>query len=368
MKVLFHMPTKVIIGKDCIKDNAQLLCSMGNKALIVTGANSAKRCGALDDVISALTAQGREYAVFDKVMANPTIECVYEGAAYAKQQKADFVIAIGGGSPMDAAKAIALLACQEIPEDKLFSGSYEDNVLPMAFLPTTAGTGSEVTPYAVLTNHKAQTKMSISSPLIFPKIAFLDAKYTMALPLSSTINTAIDALSHSIEGMLTVKANPMSDVFALQSIRDILSCFDALRSGNLTFEDREKLLYASMLAGVVIAQTGTTVVHPMGYPLTYFKDVDHGRANGLILGHFLEFVHERNPQRVDQILSHVNLSSARELEDQLVSLLGKKEEVTLTEIEQYADSAIKAKNVQNTCVLLNRDDLVAIYRKSFGYK
>lgn len=366
MKVLFHMPTKVIVGKNCIKDNASMLAGLGKKALIVTGANSAKKCGALDDIAAVLTAQGREYAVFDKVMANPTIECVYEGARYAKEQGADFIIAIGGGSPMDAAKAIALLSCQDIPEEQLFSGSYEACVLPMAFVPTTAGTGSEVTPYSVLTNHKAQTKMSISTPLIYPQIAFLDASYTLALPLASTINTAVDALSHSVEGMLTVRSNPLSDVVALESIREVVSCFEALRSGELSFEVRERLLYASMLAGIVIAQTGTSIVHSMGYPLTYFNDIDHGRANGLLLSAFLDFVRESNPQRVEQILSCINLSSVNEFEDMLVSVLGDKEMITVDEIERYADSAIKTRNTQNTLVTPARQDVVMMYRRSFG--
>ncbi len=146
MEVLFHMPTKVIVGKGCIKNNAHLLSSLGQNALIVTGVRSAKQCGALDDITSILNAQGSAYAIYDKVMANPTIECVYDGVEYAKSQGVDFVIAIGGGSPMDAAKAIALLARQEIAPGQLFSGSYGSAVLPMAFVPTTAGKGSEVTP------------------------------------------------------------------------------------------------------------------------------------------------------------------------------------------------------------------------------
>ena len=120
-------------------------------------------------------------------------------------------MAIGGGSPMDAAKAIALLACQDIPESALFSGEYGTEVLPMVHIPTTAGTGSEVTQYAVLTNDAAQTKTSLASPMLFPKYALLDAKYMSGLSLSTTINTAMDALSHVIEGMLSIRANAMTD-------------------------------------------------------------------------------------------------------------------------------------------------------------
>lgn len=368
MNLTYHMPVKVIAGRDCIRENAALMCSLGGKALIVTGKNSAKRCGALDDVIGALTQEGRGYAVFDEVMANPTIECVYDGAAMARREGVDFIVAIGGGSPMDAAKVIALLACADVPRETLFSGQYGSRALPMALVPTTAGTGSEVTPYAVLTNHEAKTKKSVSSPMIFPKFAFLDASYMMSLPMKSTINTAIDALSHAVEGMLTVRANPMSDLFAGQSIRDIIACFGALQRGSLTFEERETLLYASMLAGVVIAQTGTTVVHPMGYPLTYYKGLDHGRANGLLLGVFLEFVRQRAPERVQKVLGCAGISTVGELDAMLGSLLKEKERLTPQEIEQYAQVAAKTKNVANSCVAPTYEEIVQMYRQSLGAK
>ena len=213
--------------------------------MIVTGKNSARLNGSLDDIIKVLSSNGQEWALFDKIMSNPTIECVYEGAAFAKTENVDFIIAIGGGSPMDAAKAINLLACQDIPEDKLFNGQYSEEILPMILVPTTAGTGSEVTPYAVLTNNRAQTKTSIASHILFPKVAILDAKYMENLPKEITVNTAIDALSHSIEGMLSLRANPITDSIALDSIRRISRCFESLKTGELTREQRFELLYAS---------------------------------------------------------------------------------------------------------------------------
>ncbi len=136
---------------------------------------------------------------------------------------------------MDAGKAIALLAAQEIAEENLFAGNYTDQVLPMAFVPTTAGTGSEVTQYAILTNDQAQTKTSIASDLLFPNVAFLDAKYTENLPTETTINTAIDALSHAVEGLLSVKASTISNTLASAGIRMIMDCvpdlLQALQAG-----------------------------------------------------------------------------------------------------------------------------------------
>lgn len=366
MEFQFYMPTRVITGEDCIRKNKDAFKALGKKALIVTGARSAKVNGSEKDVTEALKLAEIEYIIFDKVMSNPTIACVYEGAAAAREAGADFVIAIGGGSPMDAGKAIALLAAQDISEDDLFKGQYENKVLPMAFVPTTAGTGSEVTPYSILTNDKAQTKTSIATPLLFPALAFLDGRYTKDLGITTTINTAIDALSHGIEGMISVKANPISDVLAKESIRQIGECFGALKEGTLTAAHREQLLYASMLAGVVIAHTGTTAVHSMGYSLTYFKDIDHGRANGLLLAEFMKLTAAGKPEVIDSILTAMGYKEIEELAKDLEELLGAKETITAEEIIKYSSIAIKAKNIGNCPVVPEEKDLVKIYTESFG--
>ena len=124
MKFNYAVPTRLVMGADCVMVNRDEFSLFGKKALIVTGKHSAKANGALDDVISSLSLNGQEYAVFDRVESNPGVKCVYEGALFAKAQKVDFVIAIGGGSPMDAAKVIALLVCQNIPEEEIFFGKF----------------------------------------------------------------------------------------------------------------------------------------------------------------------------------------------------------------------------------------------------
>lgn len=365
MNIAYQMPTKVVMGEDCVKANAALLAGMGSKALIVTGARSAKANGSQDDVIAALTQNGQSYAVYDKVMSNPTIACAYDGAAFAKAQGCDFVIAIGGGSPMDAAKAMALLARQDIPESALFSGQYGPDVLPMVHIPTTAGTGSEVTPYAILTNDAAQTKTSLASPLLFPKMALLDARYMFGLPLNVSINTAIDALSHLVEGMLTVRANTVTDMLAAEGIKKIAFCFGAMKKNALTPDIREKLLYASMLGGMVIANTGTTVVHAMGYALTYFKDIDHGRANGLLMAAFFDFLQKGAHVKVSEILSLMGFLSVEAFKSTMHELLGEKEKVTTQEIQKFSEITIKAKNIGNTIIPPTQNDIIDMYAASF---
>ncbi|NMA65233.1 MAG: iron-containing alcohol dehydrogenase [Clostridiaceae bacterium] len=361
----FFMPTRIIMGENSVLENYSVFAQMGKKALIVTGFSSAKKNGSLNDVTQALSKNNQTWSIYDKVMSNPTIECVYEGASFARAEKADFIIAIGGGSPMDAAKAISLLACQDIPREELFSGKYGTQILPMIFIPTTAGTGSEVTQASVLTDHEKQTKISISSPLMFPRIAILDAKYMKNLSRDITINTAVDALTHAVEGMLSRRANPITDAIASESISMISSCFEGLLSFNLSEKDRQNLLYASTLAGMVITNTGTAAVHSMGYSLTYYKNIDHGRANGLLIVEYLRFM-EGHSAKIKQILTCMGMKNLDELKNILDKLLGKKEPITIEEINKFTEKAILAKNIKNSVPNPEKEDVFNIYKLSLS--
>lgn len=364
MNMNFYMPTKVIMEENCVVNHGEIFKQLGSKAMLVTGRSSAKKNGAQDDVVTALKNQNMEYVVFDKIMCNPTIACVYEGAEFAKANKVDLIIAIGGGSPMDAAKAISLLAVQDIKEENLFSRNYGSEIIPMVHIPTTAGTGSEVTPYAILTNDKKQTKTSIGAPILFPAVALCDPKYMKYLSVETTINTAIDALSHSVEGMLSVKASPVTNTLAIESIKNICSCYEGLKKGELSLEERGKLLYASTLGGMVIAHTGTTAVHAMGYSLTYFKDIDHGRANGLLLAEFIRVIQDGLVDQVKAILDSMSLKNVDELKVWLAELLGEKEDMTHDEIDQYVSIAMNAKNLANCPVIINEQEIKTIFEKS----
>ena len=141
---VYQMPTKIISGRDCLTGRGELLRPLGKKALIVTGRSSSEN-GALADAVTALRNNGREFSVFDGVRPNPTLDCVQAGAEQARKTGAEFVVGIGGGSALDAAKAVAVLARQPRPDEEIFSGGWSADVLPVAAVPTTAGTGSEVT-------------------------------------------------------------------------------------------------------------------------------------------------------------------------------------------------------------------------------
>ena len=366
----YYMPTKIVGGENCIVDNAPLLGGLGKKALIVTGRTSAKQNGSLDDVVKALEANGQAYTLFDKVTANPTIDSVFEAAGLAQREACDFVIAVGGGSSMDTGKAVAAIAVNPLPADALFTMPF-DKALPVAAVPTTAGTGSEVTQYAILTNDAVQSKSSLSSPLLFPRLAFLDARYLLSLSRNTLVNTALDALSHAVEGILGARASAFTDAAAKSGIRAFAECLPALKSSCLDDPAlREKLLFAATLDGMVIANTGTIVVHAMGYSLTYFRHIDHGRANGLLLGAYLRFVQRKEKaagtNRTGEILNALGMESLDEFDAVLDGLLGEREKCAAAEIEQYAEIAIHAKHIANGAIKPDKADLLEALTKSLG--
>jgi alcohol dehydrogenase class IV len=270
----FFMPTKIYVGENCVFENSSELI-LGKRCMIVTGRSSGAKSGALADVKRILEENCIEYTVYDRIGNNPTIEETAEGGARAREFGCDFLIAIGGGSPLDACKAIAVYAKNSPSENgdfklyDIYRGIYPNIPLPMAAIPTTAGTGSEVTPYSILTLHKEQTKKSFSSPYAFFKVAFLDGRYTVGLPLQIARNTAIDAISHLIEGYTNKKSSPATDYIALEGLRILGKHKERFTDGNFDIESCTELLWASCLGGIVISHTSTTIVHSMGYALTY---------------------------------------------------------------------------------------------------
>lgn len=284
----FYMPVTIYDEAECVLNHAAEWAVLGSKALIVTGRSSAARNGSLADVKQTLSSQGRQFCVFSDVEENPSVETVVLAAEYGLSEKADFVIGVGGGSPMDAAKAVAFLMDRDVPSASyLYDGNVPDTYLPVICVPTTCGTGSEVTGVSVLTRHDTKTKKSIPHR-IYPDYALIDGKYLEAAPFSVIVNTAVDALAHLIESYLSVKADDYSRYAALagldawQSVKGVLTGNEPLTDGS-----RARLMRASALAGIAIAQTGTALPHALGYIITYDTGLAHGPACGLFLSGFL---------------------------------------------------------------------------------
>jgi alcohol dehydrogenase len=355
------MPTEVYWGKDILKEKVCLLTGLGKKAFIITGKSSSKKNGSLDDIKKVLSEIKVEYLIFDEVEENPSTETIERASKIGRDGKVDFIIGVGGGSPIDAAKGIGVyINNKEFEINDLFSEPKLESI-PIVAIPTTAGTGTEVTPYAIFTDHKTKTKRNFSHK-VFPKYAFLDAKYLQCCPYEVTVNTAIDALSHLMEGYLNINANIMSDSSAEKGFRLFSECKEALIEGIFSFEIREKLLLMSTLGGVVIAQCGTSLAHGMGYHLTYFHGVPHGKANGLILEGYLKLCNEDNKEKVQMLLLLAGFKSIEEFGHYLFNLFGNDFKLSEKDILKYSEAMIKNQNkLANHPGKVTFEDLKTIY-------
>jgi len=365
MQFGFKIGTKVLFGKGCLIQNKELVAKCGKRALIVTGKNSAKASGALSHVEEILKEYNIDYSIYDRVENNPSLENVAEGGKAAREFKADFIIGIGGGSPLDASKAIAVLAVNDIEPLDLYKNVFENKPLPIVAIPTTAGTGSEVTPYSILTRDDIKTKMSFGNEDTFPKLAFIDATYTESMPYETAVDTAVDALSHAMEGYLSKRSTPVSDVLALEAMKVFSECTNAIIDNNIDFNIREKLLYVSMLGGMVISHTGTTIIHGLGYSLTYFKGIPHGRANGYFMQEYLKFNYEAVGEKINKILELFKVSSIDEFGDIIEKMVKKDLSLSSEEIKNYAALTMKQRSTSYNARQVNEKDLVEILEKTF---
>ncbi len=362
----FQLGTKVFFGESCVDNNKCEFAKYGKKALVVTGKHSGKASGALEDVIKILNEAEIKYSIFDRIENNPSLENVREGGDTASEYGADFIVGIGGGSPLDASKAIAALAVNSIEPMKLFKNEFVNKPLPIIAIPTTAGTGSEVTAASVLTVKDMQTKKSFVHEDVFPKVAFIDAKYTASMPDEVAVNTAVDALSHAVEGYLNNTGTIMSDFYAAGAFRAFRDCMGSLVEKKFDFETRERLLYVSMLAGMTIAQTGTTIAHGMGYSLTYFKGIPHGKANGLLLAEYLRYNCEAGKGKVQEFLKALNFKSIDEFGDFMGRLIKDSHKFCDEELRLYASLTMQQKSTLKNVKAVNEEDLFEILRRSLN--
>ena len=314
-----YMPTKVVSEDNCVINHARELAAFGKKAMIVTGRHSAKSCGALDDVLTALEKQGVDHILFERVEENPSIETVMAARELAIAEKVDFFIGIGGGSPMDAAKAIALMTANPQEDEGALYTAKPLSHLPVVCIPTTCGTGSEVTPYAILTRHALRTKKSISHR-IYPALALLDAKYLRSMSRKGIVSTAVDALAHLLESYLNTNTNELNRIYTREGLR-LWGQFKKRLAGDcLREEDYALMLHASMAAGMSITHTGTSIPHGMSYPVTYELGVPHGTAVGMFLGGFVENYPDK--EAAQQAMDILGFENAKAFHAYITRLLG----------------------------------------------
>lgn len=362
MEFKYLMPTQMYFGNEVILKNKEVFSKLGEKALIVTGRSSAKKNGSCQDVRKALSDVGIDYVIFDQIEENPSLETIEKGRQIGKENKVDFVIGIGGGSPMDAAKAIALfIKNPKVTMDNIFDQDQLGSI-PVVAVSTTSGTGSEVTQYSIVTSNKNQTKMNLGQS-IFPVISFLDSKYTFDLPFDITVNTSIDAFTHLVEGYLNANSTYMSDLYGEKGFDLFKACFKKLINKDLDHEFRDQVMMASTLGGIQIAQNGTSLPHGMGYPLTYFKDLPHGLANGVLTIEYLKTF--KNQSKINRMLKILEMESLEELEVVFNQLVDVKLDISKEEIESYSRDFIANKaKLKNHTEEVSLEDIIRIYSKS----
>ncbi len=307
----YYMPTKVFCENGCLKKHGGELEALGKRALIITGKHSSRANGSLNDVLEALSSCDITYLIFDDVEENPSVETVIKAAELGAEFKAEFVIGVGGGSPIDAAKAVALMLANR---DKSWEYLYEaapTKALPVAAVPTTCGTGSEVTGVSVITRHDLKTKVSLKHK-VFPRLAFIDGKYILDTPRQIIVNTSIDAFSHLIESGVNTNANEFSDMLVIKGLQVWSECLPYLKAEKPIDEAAaDKLMQAACLGGMAIAQTGTTIPHALSYMLTYEASVPHGAAVGAFQANYLRYADKALRNR---LLSAAGIADADELE------------------------------------------------------
>ena len=295
----FYMPTRLFTGHDCIAQHADVLCGLGASCLVVTDKVGAKASGALDDVTRTLDSQGISYVIWDGVTENPPVAACIEAGGLAAQSEAQFVLGIGGGSSLDAAKAIAVFAANPaLDEAGFYAMAWEHNPLPIALVGTTAGTGSEVTKVSVLTD-AAMRKHSIHDDRLYATVAFGDSRHTYTCPDTVTLSCGVDVIAHATESYFSRKADEISRAFAVRAIRLALQPLAIASQGPRTAKSkdpdlwwRESLYEASILGGLAINTTGTCFPHNVGYYLTETYHVPHGFASAIFLPAMIELVEQ----------------------------------------------------------------------------
>ncbi len=298
----FRLPQVLITGSGASEQVGEEIQKLkGQKGLIVTDQVLVK-LGALDGVKQALQRSGVPFAVFDAISTEPTADFVREGGKVYRENRCDFLLAFGGGSAIDTAKAIAVMATNTGSiTDYQGLGKIPQKGAPLIAVPTTAGTGSEVTPFTIITDTKRDVKMLVGSPFLTPDVAIVDPLLTLSMPWSLTAATGIDALTHAIEAYVSVKAQPMSDIFCLSAIELIAGNLKQAWTEGSTIEAREKTMLGALQAGIAFGNSSVALVHGMARPIGAYFHVPHGASNAALLGVVMEFSLSGNPARYARI-------------------------------------------------------------------
>ena len=390
MEFSYFLPVNIQFGWNKVDNVAEFAAPYGKKALIVTGRTSAKKSGLYDRVVAKLEAAHIDHVLFNQVDANPLTTTALDGAALAKSESCDMVIAIGGGSIMDCAKGIAFMAVNDGDiNDYIFNRKTSDNALPLIVIPTTCGTGSEGNGFGVLTNPETGDKKSLRCNAIVPKVSIVDPAVMGTMPPHVLASVGFDALCHNIEAYTSKTAQPFTDALAHYAVTLLAQYLvplykhvkavangkpEVLSEKQLT-KAWEAITLASTIGGMVINTAGVTLAHGMEHPASGLKDITHGVGLAVIEPVAVDYTWSANPDKFGALARIFNYGDGSELGEALRLIVHDLDLTTnLTElgftkkdIPWLVDNVyvVATGNIANTVADVSREDIEALYKKMF---
>lgn len=383
MNFNFYMPTMVRTERGLAKKIGEFFHTLGYKKVFVVTDKGVRSAGVLQAIENSLHESSILFEIYDEVVANPSCENIMEGVKKLKDFNPDSVLAVGGGSSIDAAKGIAVMANNsgEII-DYEGVGKIPNEALPVIAVPTTSGTGSEVTSSTIVTNTKTHFKTAVISPFLYPKYAILDAELTINLPMGVTAATGMDALTHAIESYTSKTSNPASEAFAIHAIQMIKENIEKAYFAGTDIESREKMLVASMLAGAAFSQSRLGNVHAISHTFSGVFNVPHGIANATLLPFVMKFNLPACPEKMAVIAKALGeqtdglpVKQAAELAIEAVIKLNKSLNipsnikelgVTLDVLPKLVEDSMRSGNVLINPRLTNPKDIKEIIENAYN--
>ncbi len=377
----FHMPTRIVMGEGVVNDIGSEAKMIGAKLVLLVTDEGIRKAGILEGVILSLEDAGIQVDIFHEVMPDPTVKLVEKGAAIARQKKHDLIIAVGGGSSIDAAKGMSVMATNEGSVCD-FEGldKFTNQPLPIFAVPTTAGTGSEVTFGAVLTDTDRDYKFLVYGSRIVPRVAFLDPVMVSTVPPGVMIPTGMDALTHAIESYLSLRATLQTEALAIGAIKLISSNLRQAVANSENLEASGNMLMAANLAGIAFGNSRLGIVHAMALPLGAFFHIPHGIANTVLLPHGLDFNLMATPRKYVDIANAMGemtfgrslmdaAERAIELVKKLASDIGAPRSLESLGVEsgmipQMAADAMKSSHIPVNPRKISQADVEELYRKA----
>lgn len=375
MEFQYYLPVNLVFGRGTADLIGEKAARLGKRALIVTCGRSTRESGLLARTEELLKRQGVSSVLFDKVEPNPMTTTVCEGAGIAVEEACDLVVALGGGSSLDAAKGIAFQAVNggDINE-YIFGKKVSDKALPVLAVPTTCGTGSEGNGFAVMTNPDTLDKKSLRCSAIVPKCSIIDPLLMTTMPQTVLASVGFDALCHNMDGYLSSIAQPLTDMMALEGIRLAAGSLIKVYHNREDLDSWEKLCLASTLGGMVINTAGVTALHGMEHPVSGLKNAVHGRGLAALAPYVYEASIKGSPDKfaaMSKLLGGKDesdfVSQIRELiaELHLTETLGEMG-ISEADVPWLTENCMKisAASIANHPVILNPEEISRIYTKS----